>query len=106
MKITSAEFLNGAVSYKQYPDSACPELAFVGRSNVGKSSLINSLLNRKKLVKTSQTPGKTQEINFFKINNCSILFIYPIKTDVILMKLKPFFQKKIMNYLILVMKIY
>ena len=69
MKIISAEFLTGAVSYKQYPDSAYPELAFVGRSNVGKSSLINSLLNRKKLVKTSQTPGKTQEINFFKINN-------------------------------------
>ena len=69
MKIISAEFLTGAVSCKQYPDSACPELAFVGRSNVGKSSLINSLLNRKKLVKTSQTPGKTQEINFFKINN-------------------------------------
>ena len=64
MKIISAEFLTGAVSCKQYP-----ELAFVGRSNVGKSSLINSLLNRKKLVKTSQTPGKTQEINFFKINN-------------------------------------
>ena len=69
MKITSAEFLTGAVSYKQYPDSAYPELAFAGRSNVGKSSLINALLNRKKLVKTSQTPGKTQEINFFKINN-------------------------------------
>ena len=69
MKITSAEFLTGAVSYKQYPDPAYPELAFAGRSNVGKSSLINSLLNRKKLVKTSQTPGKTQEINFFKINN-------------------------------------
>ena len=69
MKITSTEFLTGAVSYKQYPDSAYPELAFAGRSNVGKSSLINSLLNRKKLVKTSQTPGKTQEINFFKINN-------------------------------------
>ena len=69
MKITSAEFLTGAVSYKQYPDSAYPELAFAGRSNVGISSLINSLLNRKKLVKTSQTPGKTQEINFFKINN-------------------------------------
>jgi GTP-binding protein len=69
MKIVSAEFLTGAVSCKQYPDSVCPELAFVGRSNVGKSSLINSLLNRKKLVKTSQTPGKTQEINFFKINN-------------------------------------
>ena len=69
MKIISAEFLTGAVSCKQYPDSICPELAFVGRSNVGKSSLINSLLNRKKLVKTSQTPGKTQEINFFKVNN-------------------------------------
>ena len=69
MKIISAKFLTGAVSCKQYPDSVCPELAFVGRSNVGKSSLINSLLNRKKLVKTSQTPGKTQEINFFKINN-------------------------------------
>ena len=69
MKIVSAEFLTGAVSYQQYPDSVCPELAFVGRSNVGKSSLINSLLNRKKLVKTSQIPGKTQEINFFKVNN-------------------------------------
>ena len=69
MKIISAEFLTGAVSCENYPDSLYPELAFVGRSNVGKSSLINSLLNRKKLVKTSQTPGKTQEINFFKINN-------------------------------------
>ena len=69
MKIISAEFLTGAVSCRQYPDSGCPELAFVGRSNVGKSSLINSLLNRKKLVKTSQIPGKTQEINFFKVNN-------------------------------------
>ena len=69
MKIISAEFLTGAVSCRQYPDSGYPELAFVGRSNVGKSSLINSLLNRKKLVKISQTPGKTQEINFFKINN-------------------------------------
>ena len=54
---------------KKSPASLFPELAFVGRSNVGKSSLINSLLNRKKLVKTSQTPGKTQEINFFKKNN-------------------------------------
>ena len=54
---------------KKSPASLFPELTFVGRSNVGKSSLINSLLNRKKLVKTSQTPGKTQEINFFKKNN-------------------------------------
>ena len=61
--------MTGAVSSKQYPPPSHPELAFVGRSNVGKSSLINSLLNRKKLVKTSHTPGKTQEINFFKIND-------------------------------------
>ena len=77
MKILSAEFLTGAVSCKQYPDSVCPELEFVGRSNVGKSSLINSLLNRKKLVKTSQTPGKTQEINFFKINGSFIFADLP-----------------------------
>ena len=77
MKIFSAEFLTGAVSCKQYPDSVCPELAFVGRSNVGKSSLINSLLNRKKLVKTSQTPGKTQEINFFKINDSFVFADLP-----------------------------
>jgi len=69
MKIISAEFMTGAVSSRQYPTPLYPELAFVGRSNVGKSSLINSLLNRKKLVKTSQTPGKTQEINFFKVND-------------------------------------
>ena len=77
MKILSANFLTGAVSCKQYPDSVCPELAFVGRSNVGKSSLINSLLNRKKLVKTSQTPGKTQEINFFKINDSFVFADLP-----------------------------
>ena len=77
MKIISAEFLTGAVSCKQYSDSVCPELAFVGRSNVGKSSLINSLLNKKKLVKTSRTPGKTQEINFFKINNDFIFVDLP-----------------------------
>lgn len=69
MKIISAEFMISAVSDKQYPQGALPEIAFVGRSNVGKSSLINSLLNRKKLVKTSATPGKTQMINFFDINH-------------------------------------
>ena len=68
MKITSAELLTGAVSYKQYPDSACPELAFVGRSNVGKSSIINAITKSKKLAKTSKTPGRTQSINLFKIN--------------------------------------
>ncbi|QPJ60792.1 MAG: YihA family ribosome biogenesis GTP-binding protein [Candidatus Nitronauta litoralis] len=69
MKIHRAEFITGAVQPKQYPDTALPEVAFAGRSNVGKSSLLNSLLNRKKLVKTSSTPGKTQEINFFDINS-------------------------------------
>ncbi len=69
MKIISAQFIISAVSDKQYPSGVLPEIAFVGRSNVGKSSLINSLLNRKKLVKTSATPGKTQMINFFDVNN-------------------------------------
>ncbi len=69
MKVLSAEFLTGAVSAKQYPPGKLPEFAFAGRSNVGKSSLIKSLLNRKKLVRTSSTPGKTQHINFFKIND-------------------------------------
>jgi len=68
MKITRAEFITGAVSPPQYPREPLPEVAFAGRSNVGKSSLINSLLNRKKLVKTSGTPGKTQMVNFFDIN--------------------------------------
>jgi GTP-binding protein len=68
MKVYSADFLTGAVSAKQYPKLSHPEFAFAGRSNVGKSSLLKSLLNRKKLVRTSATPGKTQEINFFEIN--------------------------------------
>ena len=69
MKIISADFMISAVSKEQYPHGELPEIAFVGRSNVGKSSLINSMLNRKKLVKTSATPGKTQMINFFDINH-------------------------------------
>ncbi len=68
MKIITANFVTSAVGPKQYPPPELPELAFVGRSNVGKSSLLNSLLNRKKLVKTSSTPGKTQMINFFEVN--------------------------------------
>jgi len=68
MKVYSAQFLTAAVSAKQYPPVSHPEFAFAGRSNVGKSSLLKSLLNRKKLVRTSSTPGKTQQINFFEIN--------------------------------------
>lgn len=68
MKIHSAEFMIGAAAPGQFPPSSLPEVAFVGKSNVGKSSLINTLLNRKHLVKASSTPGKTREINFFLIN--------------------------------------
>jgi len=69
MIIKSAEFETSAVTPSQYPVSDLPEIAFAGRSNVGKSSLINALLNRKRLVKTSSTPGRTQLINFFNINH-------------------------------------
>lgn len=68
MKITSAEFIKSAVWPPQYPPATMPEIAFVGRSNVGKSSLMNTLVGRKQLAKTSQTPGRTQLINFFSIN--------------------------------------
>lgn len=68
MKITSAEFIKSAVWPPQYPPAVMPEIAFVGRSNVGKSSLINTLVGRKNLAKTSNTPGRTQLINFFAIN--------------------------------------
>jgi len=68
MKITSAEFIKSATDPFHYPDDLLPEVAFVGRSNVGKSSLINTLVNRKKLAKTSNTPGRTQLVNFFVIN--------------------------------------
>jgi GTP-binding protein len=68
MKILSAEFVISAVGPKQFPLDSRPQIAIAGRSNVGKSSIINSLLHRKNLVKTSQTPGKTQLINFFIIN--------------------------------------
>jgi len=68
MKITSAEFIKAAVNSRGWPKDGKPQVAFAGRSNVGKSSLINSLVNRRGLVKTSSTPGKTREVNFFLIN--------------------------------------
>ena len=69
MIIRSAEFLCAAVKPSQYPAEGMAEIAFTGRSNVGKSSLINLLLNRRKLAKVSGTPGKTRTINFYNINN-------------------------------------
>ena len=68
MKITSAEFIKSAFEQAHWTDDGLPEISFLGRSNVGKSSLINSLLARKGLARTSNTPGRTQSINFFLIN--------------------------------------
>lgn len=68
MIIKTSEFITSAVKKNQYPIDVRPEVAFVGRSNVGKSSIINALTNRRKLAKVSQTPGKTRLINFFLIN--------------------------------------
>lgn len=74
MKILSAKFIKSITNISQIPSENLPEIAFAGRSNVGKSSLINCLLNRKKLALTSSSPGKTRLINFFNVNN-SIYFV-------------------------------
>lgn len=63
-----AEFIKGIIDIKEAPETRLPEIAFAGRSNVGKSSLINSIVYRKNLAYTSSTPGKTQEINFYLVN--------------------------------------
>lgn len=68
MKINSAEFVTSAVNTADYPAGELPEVALAGRSNVGKSSLINKLVNRKGLARTSNTPGRTRLINFFRVN--------------------------------------
>jgi GTP-binding protein len=77
MIIKSAEFITSATKPCQYPPANLPEIAFAGRSNVGKSSLINTLVNRRHLVKTSSTPGRTQLINFFNINETMIFVDLP-----------------------------
>ena len=68
MKIKSADIVISAVTKSQYPEGDLPEIALAGRSNVGKSSFINKLLNRKNLARTSSKPGKTQTLNFYLIN--------------------------------------
>ncbi len=77
MHVKTAEFITSAVKSDQYPPPEYPEIAFAGRSNVGKSSLINKLVNRKRLVKTSSTPGRTQLINFFLVNEALSLVDLP-----------------------------
>lgn len=69
MKVTKAEFLKSAFKEDDWPKDAQPEIAFLGRSNVGKSSLINSLLSVRGLARTSSTPGRTQSLNFFSVND-------------------------------------
>ena len=68
MKVISSEIVMSAVSPKQYPEDGRPEIALAGRSNVGKSSTINTILNRRKLARVSSSPGKTRTINFYLIN--------------------------------------
>jgi GTP-binding protein len=77
MVITSVEFIKSAVKPGQYPALDLPEVAFAGRSNVGKSSLLNVLVNRKRLARTSTTPGRTQLINFFLVNEALVLVDIP-----------------------------
>ncbi|MBM2815814.1 MAG: YihA family ribosome biosis GTP-binding protein [Ignavibacteria bacterium] len=69
MKTYKALFIKPALAEKDFPESLLPEIAFTGRSNVGKSSLLNSIVHRKNLARISSTPGKTKEINFFKVEN-------------------------------------
>ena len=69
MEFSNPNFVISVHSLKQLPDSDLPEIAFAGRSNVGKSSLLNTLLKRKKLVKVSGRPGKTQGLNFFLVSD-------------------------------------
>ena len=75
--IQKAEIIISAVKEEQYPNMKLPELAIAGRSNVGKSSFINKLLNRKKLARTSSKPGRTRTINFFNIEDTFIMVDVP-----------------------------
>lgn len=75
MDIRNAKFVTSATDCKKMMDISIPQIAFVGRSNVGKSSLINMLVKQNKLCKTSSTPGRTRLINYFSINNDSLYFV-------------------------------
>ena len=77
MKIKNAQYLLTAVKPEQYPEKVLPAITFLGRSNVGKSSLINTLTNRKKMARTSSQPGKTRTINFYDIDNIWYLVDLP-----------------------------
>lgn len=75
--VKNTQFIKSATKPAHYPEGDLPEIAFAGRSNVGKSSLVNVLVNRKNLVRTSSTPGRTQLINFFQVNDDFMLVDLP-----------------------------
>ena len=77
MHITKAEYIKSCVKAEHYPTDGLPEMIFAGRSNVGKSSFINSLTNRKHLARVSSRPGKTQTLNFYNINDMMCLVDVP-----------------------------
>ena len=77
MKINKSEFVKGVIGDDYRMNDALPAVSFLGRSNVGKSSVINSLTGRKKLAQSSKNPGKTQQANFFKINDAFYLIDFP-----------------------------
>ncbi|MFD1957645.1 ribosome biogenesis GTP-binding protein YihA/YsxC [Paenibacillus thailandensis] len=77
MKITQANFVISAVKPEQYPEDALPEIALAGRSNVGKSSLINRMIMRKNLARTSSQPGKTQQLNYYRVNDMVYFVDFP-----------------------------
>jgi len=77
MKIKQTEFVISAVRPNQYPDDGLPEIALAGRSNVGKSSLINRMIQRKNLARTSSQPGKTQQLNYYRVNEEIYLVDFP-----------------------------
>lgn len=101
MVIKSAEFVKSSQKWQECPEPKIPEYAFIGRSNVGKSSLINAMMNRKDLAKTSGTPGKTQLINHFLINENWYLTDLPGYGYAKVSKtLRKDFEKLITNYIL------
>ena len=101
MVIKTAEFIKSSGKWQDCPDPVLPEYAFIGRSNVGKSSLINAMLNHKDLAKTSQTPGKTQLINHFIINEAWYLTDLPGYGYARVSKvMRKDFEKLITNYIL------
>lgn len=101
MVIKSAEFVKSSGKWQDCPEPNIPEYAFIGRSNVGKSSLINAMMNRKDLAKTSQTPGKTQLINHFFVNEAWYLTDLPGYGYARVSKVqRKDFEKLITNYIL------